>query len=268
MNNESRYIQAGKEKLHYLEWGNGKRLLLAFHGYEDDAEMFNPLQQYLSEEYTILSFDLPHHGKSKWSEDTQLTKQELMALVESLKITYNVSKVSLLGYSMGGRVCLTIIACLPASIDKVVLIASDGLTQNSYYYFFTHNYFGKKIFRNLLDRPMPYFRLMNLLKKMRLVNASRHKFAMHFLQTEKSRKFLLHVWIGMSDIMPGPVKLRMAIRRYAIPISIFMGFYDKIIPPSMAEKFKSGLDTVQLFILEKGHRVFDNETAQQIAERF
>src|ERR1035437_6177764 len=132
MNNESRYISAGKEQLHYLKMGSGKRLLLAFHGYSNDAELYRPLQEYLSKDYTILSFDLPHHGKSKWAEDIQFTKKDLMTMVETLKAEYHVDKVSLLGYSMGGRVCLTILEYMPASIDKVALIATDGLTVNFY----------------------------------------------------------------------------------------------------------------------------------------
>ena len=44
-----------------------------------------------------------------------------------------------------------------------------------------------------------------------------------------------------------------------------MGTHDKIMPPTLAEKFKTGLDTVQLYILDKGHRIFDDESAEQIA---
>ena len=266
MDEQSKYISTGKEKLHYLRWGGGKRLLLAFHGYGDDARIFDPFREHLSKEYTMLSFDLPHHGDSKWPDDTKLAKQDLFELVETLKATYKVEKVSLLGHSMGGRVCLSIVESMPENIDKVALIAADGLSINFYYYFLTRTYIGRKLFKKMLERPGRFFGVINWLNKKNLVNASRHKFVMNFLQSEESRKLLWQVWPGMSDIIPSPTKLKRLIRQYQIPVSIFMGANDKITPPHLGKNFKSDLDTVQLYVLEKGHRVFDHENAEHIAQ--
>ena len=265
MNRESLYISAGEQQLHCLQWGSGKRLLLAFHGYGDNAEIYRPLLSCLGNDYTILSFDLPHHGKSNWSESIEFTKKDLVAMVENLMLQYKVDKVSLIGYSMGGRVALSVVEGLPACIDKVTLIATDGLAINFYFYFFTRTYAGRKMFRTMLEKPVPYIRIVNWLRKKKLVDASRHKFVMHFLDSAEGRNFLLRVWPAMNDIVPEPRRLKTLIQQYKISITIFMGAYDKIMPPSIAEKFSSGLDTVQLHILGKGHRVFDNETAQQIA---
>lgn len=261
------YISVGTEKLHYLEWGTGKRLLLAFHGYGNDAEIFSLFAAHLGSEYTILSFDLPHHGRSEWSNDTMLTKKDLVTLIGSLKVAYHVDKVSLLGYSMGGRVCLTVIEVFPECVDKAVLIASDGLEINGYYYFFTQTYLGSKIFRYMLKKPALVLKLTDWLNSKKIVDPSRHKFVTHYLKPEASRQFLLKVWPGMRDLVPTPSKVRQAIRKHHIPVSIFMGNYDRIMPPALAEKFKSGLDTVHLFILERGHKVFDEENAHQIAQR-
>ena len=267
MNVESVYIPVGAERLHCLKWGRGKRLLLAFHGYGDDAGIFSPLQGLLDEEYTTVSVDLPHHGGSKWPDDVLLKTGDIAGMVDTLKSEYKVDKVSLIGYSLGGRVCLSIIERLPASIDKVVLMATDGLSINLYQYFFTQTFFGKKIFRRMLEHPGFYLRMAGWLRKMNLVDASRYKFAMHFLQTEGSRNFLLKVWPGMSDLTPSPSRLKYLIRKHHIPVTIFMGVHDKIISLPQVKRFSAGLDSVQLIILEKGHRVFDHENARQVAER-
>src|ERR1043165_7989118 len=126
----SGYIEAGKEKLHYLEMGSGKKILLAFHGYANDAAIFRSFEQYLGHEYTILSFDLLHHGKSTWTDDVILSKQDLASLITEVRDIYTAEKISLLGYSMGGRVCLTVMELFPASVEKLVLIAADGLTRD------------------------------------------------------------------------------------------------------------------------------------------
>ncbi|MCD6010659.1 MAG: alpha/beta hydrolase fold protein [Flavipsychrobacter sp.] len=258
------FVTIGKEKLHYLRWGSGKKLLLAFHGYGDDARIFYPLKEYLEQEYTILSIDLPHHGSSQWPDEL-FTKAGLMAMTKGLMAEYGTDNVSLIGYSMGGRVCLSIIQQLPDRIDKVALLASDGLTVNFYYHFFTRTAIGKKVFRHMLEKPGVYLKTIEMLRKMRIADAGRYKFAMHFLGEEDRRKFLLKVWPGMSDLVSSPQQLKAVIRKHKIPIAIFMGAYDKIIPVSQAKKFSRGLDTVNVHIVGKGHRLFDNETAQQIA---
>lgn len=267
MNEQSGYFSLGNQQLHYLQWGSGSKVLLAFHGYGNSARVFSPFVDHLVREYTIISIDLPYHGDSKWPDGTKFTRRDLLKLVAAIKSTYKVEQISLFGFSMGGRVCLTIMEMMPASVTKVVLIATDGLTVNFYYYFLTRTYIGKKLFRNMLEKPNRFFNLVNWLNKKHLVNASRYRFVMHSLHSENSRHFLLQVWPGMSDIIPSPTKLKRLIKQFNIPVSIFMGAYDRIIPPSLARNFKNGLDTVELFVLEKGHHVFDHENAQQIAER-
>ena len=259
------YISIGAEKLHYLKAGTGRQLLLAFHGYGNDAHIFHPLNHYLCDIFTILSFDLPFHGKSHWTEGRHLTKQDLVTLVDTLKKEYDVDKVSLLGYSLGGSVCLTITECIPDSVHNVALLGTDGLRVNKYYYFLTRTLVGRFLFRHMLHHSAPYFVLLNLIAALKLINPARHRFVLHSLQTPEKRDHLIRVWQSTSDLIPNPETTRSAIRRHNINMTIFMGIHDKIIPPSLAEKFRLGLDTVKLFILERGHKILDNENAEQIA---
>jgi pimeloyl-ACP methyl ester carboxylesterase len=54
-----------------------------------------------------------------------LNVPDLIHLIEGLLKEYAVSKVSLMGYSLGGRVCLALIAALPAMIEAVLLHLMD-----------------------------------------------------------------------------------------------------------------------------------------------
>ncbi|MES2703128.1 MAG: alpha/beta hydrolase [Bacteroidota bacterium] len=261
----SKYIQAGSQQLHYLQLGSGPHLLLAFHGYANDAAIFYIFEKHLGKEYTILSFDLPHHGRSRWPDDTLLTKNDLLTLIQKIKHEFSISKVALMGYSMGGRVCLNIIALSPESVDKVVLIAPDGLTPNFYYHFLTRTILGKKMFRHFLTHPERYFKVIDWLRDKKRIDASRHRFAMQYLQSEYTRNFLLRVWPAMSDLIAPSGRVQKAIRKHSLPVAIFMGAYDKIIPPGLAHSFGKGLATVQVHVLQKGHRVFDSDNAAGIA---
>ena len=263
---QSGFITLSGNKLHYLRMGSGSRLLIAFHGYANNATLFYPFQRHLGQDFTIISIDLPHHGQSVWPDTQMLHKQDLIDLVHQLCREYQAEQVSLLGYSLGGRVCLTITQLIPRLVEQVLLIASDGLVFNPLYYFVTRTLFGKRLFRSFLTNTRSYMSFVEWLRRKNFIDASRHRFAMYYLESEKDRAFLLRVWPGMGEIVPNLGSLRSAIRKHNIPVFIFMGSYDRIIPPLHAQKFKKDLSSVHLFILDKGHRVFDSDTLPQMAQ--
>ena len=80
MSATSHFIRSGDQNLHYLQYGNGPRLLLAFHGYGHDATSFEVLIPFLQERYTILCIDLPHHGQTDWASGKTLSITALAAL--------------------------------------------------------------------------------------------------------------------------------------------------------------------------------------------
>lgn len=266
MPNLTGYINLGAENLHYISWGTGKKLLLAFHGYNNNAQIFQPFASYLDKEYTIISIDLPHHGKSEWPEHKQFDVTQLLQLVNILLKEHDVDKLSLAGYSMGGRVCLKIVELMSGKVDKVLLVAPDGLAFNPFYYFLTRTYVGSSIFRRFLTDPQRYMFLIEFARKQKWIDESRYKFAMQYLNTTDARSFLLRVWPGMSRLIPNAGRLRATIQKHAIPIDIFMGSYDRIIPVSLAQRFRKELKTVQLHMLEKGHRVFDADTLPEMTK--
>ena len=266
MSATSHFIRSGDQNLHYLQYGSGARLLLAFHGYGHDAASFEVLMPFLQKQYTIFCIDLPHHGQTDWATGKTLSIAALAALTRELMHKHGTGKVSLLGYSLGGRVCFSIVEQMPECIDKVTLLATDGLTINTYYYFFTNNPMGKMIFKGMLTFPGMYLPMVTTMKAFGALNDSQYKFVMHYLNNKEAREQLGQRWPALSELIPNPEKLRKVIQDHAIPVSIVMGQYDRIMPPGLAEKFKTGLETVQLHILPKGHRIFDDGNAAEIAQ--
>ena len=266
MSAESCYIQLGSERLHYLKTGSGKKLLLAFHGYGRDAQSMLAFAPHLEREYTCLFFDLPHHGASHWGHGSVFSAAQLSGMVSKLMKEYGVEKISLLGYSIGGRICLSIIHEMVQCVERVTLLANDGLRIDPYYRFFTRNAFGKKLFRLMLTRPGAYLSLLSLLHKGKMVHEKRYKFLMQYLADEAGRKQLSLGWPSMAELVPEIEPLKKIIARHKVPIVIFMGKHDMIIPAALAHKFKKGLDTVQVITLSKGHRLFDASNAGMIAE--
>lgn len=262
---DSGYISAGEQRLHYIKYGEGERLLIAFHGYGDTAKIFGMLDPYIGSEYSIMSFSLPHHAQTAWSKDEPFSKDELQELVRNTMSEFGVEKTSLIGYSMGGRVCLTATELLADSIDKVVLLASDGLIFNRFYHFVTATPFGKRVFRSFLKNPKHYESLINLARRTNIVNESKYKFATKYLDNEQERKFLLNVWPAMRLLIPNYDTINRQVREHNISIDVFMGKYDRVIPLSHAYKLQKKVTSINIHVLEKGHRILDNTTAPKIA---
>lgn len=260
------YLMAGDYPLHYLQAGNGPGLLLAFHGYANDAGLMMCFAPLLGRNYTLLSVDLPHHGKSlEWPDGKHFEKQELAALVQEVCTVFGREKISLMGYSLGGRVCLNIAELVPEKIAQIVLIASDGLRPNPFYYFLTRTAWGQHVFRSFRDHPQRYLRLVNRLRDLKWIDASRHKFVMHYMETGASRDFLYKVWSAMSHLLPDRKRVKKQVRQYHIRLDIFMGTYDRVIPVRYASGFLKDLPEGRLHVVDKGHRLFDTDTLQQIA---
>lgn len=261
----SEFTKLESGTIHYLKIGSGKRLLLCFHGYGNNASLFIPFQKYLANDFTILSIDLPHHGRSKWTDGHLLHRHELKQLVETLMALHHASQISLVGYSMGGRVCLVIAEMMPEKIERLLLVASDGLIFNPLYFFVTKTLIGRKIFRSFLADPNKYLKLLKWLRDKDWLDASRYKFITYYLENAEDRKFLRHVWQDMSLIVPSMKNLKSSINKYQIQICIFSGKFDRVIPTTQAQQFMKGLSTVQLLVVQHGHRMFGADSLPKMA---
>jgi pimeloyl-ACP methyl ester carboxylesterase len=264
---ESEYVQLEGQRLHYLRMGQGSRLLLAFHGYSNQASLFSGFTPLLGHAFTIISIDLPHHGRSQWPDDLPLRPQNLQQLVTHFLEMFGQEQLSLMGYSLGGRVCLSILGLMPRLVDRMLLIAPDGLAFNPLYFFVTRTWTGKRIFRHLLTRPEAYFPLIDRLRDRQWINTRRHRFVMNYVQSEYARSFLLRVWPGLRLLIPPARRIKAIIRKHHIPVYLFMGRHDHIIPLKQGVAFQKGLPSVHLHVLDKGHRLFDPEDIRQMAQR-
>ena len=261
----SGYISVGTEQLHYLQKGTGKKLLIAFHGYGNTADIFTDLSQALKLSHICISVDLPHHGKSSWG-NLYFTEDHAIALVKALMLQFKTDKVSLLGYSMGGRVCLKLVETISGHIERLVLIASDGLKFNSFYYFLTRTRLGKILFESFLLNPKPYNVLIDSARKLRIVSKMKYNLAMRYIRDEDDRDFLLKVWQCMSYMIPDMSKLKYALTQHNIDIVLYMGREDTIIPVSLGKSFNKHIPTSELIILNKGHRMLDADTIPLITK--
>ncbi len=109
-----------------IESGRGQeRVIVALHGWLDNAATFNELRKHFTD-YHFIALDLAGHGLSDHRPPQMPyyiwdNVSDLLEVIEQL----NTAKVTLIGHSMGASVASLFASAFPDRIDKLFLI--DGL---------------------------------------------------------------------------------------------------------------------------------------------
>lgn len=175
-------------KLHYHRFGHGNQWLFCFHGYGEAGEKFLFLEETLLSTHTVIAIDMPFHGKTSWTGPLLLEPVVLMDIIQ--QIAPPGSQVQLMGYSMGGRICLHLLEMYPQQISRLVLVAPDGLHKNPWQKFTTQTWLGNKLFRLTMQYPGWMFVMMGLTTKLGLFNKSISRFAHQYLDDAEERQKL------------------------------------------------------------------------------
>ena len=263
------FISFRSSRFHYSLWGEGKRILFAFHGYGESAAAFAFLTETLAKDFTIIAPDLPFHGQTEWKEDRLFfDAPDLLALLEEIAAGLPGREAGwwLLGYSMGGRVALQLLQLAPHRVQRLVLLAPDGLFVNPWYWLATRTSPGNRLFRWTMKRPAWLFLLLRTGNRLRLVNPSLYKFAAHYIDDDQVRASLYTRWTTMRGFRPHLPHIAGIIREKKIPVALIYGSYDRIILSKRGERFqRRTAPYCRLTLLPAGHQLLQPKFMEVIA---
>ncbi|TGL61828.1 alpha/beta hydrolase [Leptospira ognonensis] len=120
-------IQSKFHTIEGLEWGNPQGpVILAFHGWLDNANSFEPLAHFFPD-YRFIALDLPGHGKSSHkAEGTIYHFAEYTVEIISIAKALDLKNFILLGHSMGAAISTLVAGTGLLEIDKLILIEALG----------------------------------------------------------------------------------------------------------------------------------------------
>lgn len=105
---------------------HNKPIILALHGWLDNAASFMPLAPYLND-YQLIAVDFCGHGHSQHrSEDAHYHFVDWVHDLHALIISQKWRNVVLLGHSMGGIVSSVYAGCFPQNVKALVSIEAMG----------------------------------------------------------------------------------------------------------------------------------------------
>ena len=134
------YVSALGVNLHYQDTGPSKNAIpiLFLHGFGASLQTWDTWAQALSEDYRVVSVDLPGFGLTGEDPSGIYTDQRSVEVLEAFLKELNIPKVVLVGNSMGGKFAWQFAARYPNQVTKLVLISPDGYASPGIEY-------GKKI---------------------------------------------------------------------------------------------------------------------------
>ena len=258
--------------IEYFEYGHGPKIMFAFHGFNNHALDFKKLGEILAEDYKVIAFNIFFHGESHAQHnlvEKGFQNEDLKNLFSEMSSKFPAEKYTLLGYSLGGRIVLKILEILPEKMEDIILIAPDGIRISLFYKFLTQTLFGKYLLKRVVKKPSLFFLLADWIKKIGLVSEKKYHFAKGNFDSNSKREKVYLVWMILRKIVSRKADLKNIIQKFNIPINLFFGKYDTIIPASIGLNFRKGMEKyISLDVLETGHKMINDKTLLDIAQKF
>ncbi len=264
-----RTFSQGEFRLMFRIFGTGPTPALCFHGHGRSSEDFRIFGEELGSTFTFYSFTLFHHGDSVFPPhritSDPLRKEELKALFQAFLDQQGIEKATLIGYSLGGKIALTLLELMPDRIAGLYLFATDGLKLSFWYWFASRTKAGRALYRFLMDHPKPFLTIVDLLHKTRILSAGMRKFVHFHLDSREKRELVHDVWATFRNIQPDLKTIRRWLDVHQTPLHLFFGKYDRIIPSDQASRLLREEETPdQVHLIEAGHELLDERAVEAL----
>ena len=123
----SAHVQAGAYRLHYLEAGSGRPLVLV-HGLGSNAALeWGRLMAPLGRRFHVLAPDLPGFGDSDRPAGADYSIPMQVGAVRAFMQAKGLGRARVVGISMGGWISARLAGEHPEMVERLVLVAAAGM---------------------------------------------------------------------------------------------------------------------------------------------
>ena len=120
------YITVKDVKTYYQKTGDGKDAVILLHGWGQNTQMMDPIQEHLSDRYTVYNMDLPGHGQSeepKYGWSIYDYEEFLELFLKEMQVENPI----LICHSFGCRIALIYASRHP--VKKMVITGGAGIKE-------------------------------------------------------------------------------------------------------------------------------------------
>jgi pimeloyl-ACP methyl ester carboxylesterase len=254
--------------LHYGLYPGGHKILLAFHGFGQSQHYFSSLAAALQKGYTVYSFDLFYHGQSHWPDSDQpLTKGFWKEMITAFLKEQQIDRFSLVGFSLGGKFVLATFEALPEQTDEILFIAPDGIRTSFWYSLATYPSWARGYFKKIVEKPESLFKLMNLFRKLQIIDSGILRFAEYQMGARHQRERVYHSWMMSRHLYFKMPLIAELINKNGIKIKMFLGRYDKLMTQRNMQNLLRHVKQYDLEILDRGHSMLIEDVARYLKNK-
>lgn len=255
--------------LAYRSYGSGPVQAVAFHGFGRTGADFAFLAEHIGARCTIHAFDLPFHGDSPAPQgrvDAPFTPAEFADFFTAFVQHIGAEKLTLFGYSLGGRVALCLLQRMPERIAKAFLIAPDGLKKRPWYRGLADFGIGRMTYGLFIRFPAPVHAVIHGLRATGLLHERMHRFLIGQSDTRAKRELMRDVWLTFRALEPDLPTVALALKRLDLPVQLVFGARDRVIKPGFAHGFVPlAPRNIAVHALPTGHVVLVKELGDWLA---
>jgi pimeloyl-ACP methyl ester carboxylesterase len=252
-------ILCQNSELYYYRGGRGGKIILLFHGFGQDHKAFDSWVEAHENDYTIFTFDLFFHGNSKWANQQALTKDDWRKIIQLFIRQERIENFEIGGFSMGAKFVLATVELFPERINKIVLLAPDGIKNNFWYGLATSTSLMRSLFRGMILKPKRLNVLLKVLKLFHLEDKNLLQFVEFQLSTAEKRKRVYNSWIYFRHLNFNLKDLTSLLNSRNIPVVFILGKSDKVIPFEKVKEFAKTLTNQQFQLIDAGHNGLINK---------
>jgi len=135
LNAPSDMIELAGTRLHVRDSGSKTAPALIFlHGFGASLHTWEPWIAVLAKDWRVIRIDLPGSGLSPPDPTGDYSDKRSLVILNALMDKLGLSRASLVGHSIGGRIAWTFAGTYPARVDKLVLVSPDGFASPGFEY--------------------------------------------------------------------------------------------------------------------------------------
>lgn len=249
---EARYLEApadlrtvGPWRLHVRDSGPRQApVVVLLHGFGASLQTWDLWARGLSQTHRVIRLDLPGSGLSPPDPDQDYTDARSLQLLRSLLDELGVSRATMVGHSMGGRIAWTFAAQHPERTDKLVLIAPDGFASEGFEYGKPMDVpFSLSLMRQVLPKPLLRMSLKSAYAQPESLTDALTTRYHELLLAPGARQAMLDRLKQTALQEPGPL-----LRQIKAPTLLVWGESDAMIPASNARDYLQAIVGSRLFL--------------------
>jgi pimeloyl-ACP methyl ester carboxylesterase len=245
----------------YVEEGREKPTIILIHGFLSSIFSFRKLMPLLTDHYHVYAIDLPPFGKSEKSKSFFYSFSTYSNLVASFCEKQGISKVNIVGHSLGGQIALHVAIRYPELVEKLILLCSSGYINRPSRKMLAASYipFFKWYMKRKIAETGIRGNLMNVVYDKKIVNEELELGYVEPFLDEAIFDALLVMYRKLEDHL-----ISNELGQISTEALLIWGKEDRVTPLSVGKKLHEDLPNSNLIVYEKAGHLIPEEIPEKI----